>query len=92
MVVSGTQLKPERNEMSKVFNRPVEVQIKKNLLAAFLWRGMWRFVVDIRKILLFRDCLDPYYCLDTYRVQNRIGGVYYFVRYKEKWFLEMVWD
>lgn len=92
MVVSGTQLKPERKEMSKVFNQPVEVQINKNLPVAFLWRGMWRFVVDIRKILLYRDCLDPYYCYDTYRICDRGGGVYDLVKTEEGWVLERVWN
>lgn len=68
------------------------MQINKGLPEAFLWRGIWRFVVDIRKILLYRDCLDPYYCLDTYRICDRSGGVYDFVRKNEKWMLERVWN
>lgn len=92
MFLYSNQLKLECNEMSKVYNQQVEVQINKNLPVAFLWRGMWRFVVDIQKILIFRDCLNPNYCLDTYRISDRSGGVFDFVIDNGKWILERVWD
>lgn len=78
--------------MFKLYNKPIEVRMACEDLAAFLWRGRWLKAERCERVYQRRDMIDPYYGLPTFRVKVTGGGLYDLIRAREKWVLERVWD